>query len=80
MSRFNLSDIQSSTLLYATDSLDEMFDVVQPMIQTHGPSALAGLTLSIQTADPDQTIEVDDEKIMLLLQSRKEHTSTATRH
>jgi len=80
MSRFNLSDIQSSTLLYATDTLDEMFDVVQPIIQDHGLSALTGLTLSMQTEDSDETIEVDDEEIMLLLQSRKEHTSTATRH
>lgn len=80
MSRFNLSDIQSSTLLYATDSLNEIFDVVQPMIQDHGLSALTGLTLSMQTEDSDETIEVDDEEIMLLLQSRKEHTSTATRH
>jgi hypothetical protein len=72
MSQFNLSDIQSSTLLLSSDSLDEVLDVVLSLIQTEGPDGLTGLTLSLQDPESNEFQDYDNEKILKALQTRKE--------
>jgi hypothetical protein len=63
MSRYNLADIQSSTLLYATDSVDEMIAIVQDLIRQDGTDALAGLSLSVHDASGD-VAEFDHKGIL----------------
>ncbi len=73
MSRFNLSDIQSSTLIYATDSLDEMFGVVQTLIQTNGLDALVGFTLSVQSPIQMNSLRLKTKRSRLCC-NRERHT------
>lgn len=63
MSRYNLSDIQSSTVLYASDSIDEMIDVVQTLIDRDGQDALAGFSLSVKVNDSETYVEFDNAEI-----------------
>lgn len=72
MSQFNLSDIQSSTLLMSSDSLDEVLEVVQSLIKTEGPDGLTGLTLSLQDLDSDEYVDYDNEEILTALRLRRE--------
>jgi len=66
MSRYNLSDIQSSTLILSTDSVREMFDVVHNLVQ-EGDDGLSGLSLSVKVADTDEYVEFDDADILSVL-------------
>ena len=45
MSQFNLSDIQSSSLLLSSDSFDEVSGIVATMKDEGGDQALDGLVL-----------------------------------
>lgn len=69
MSRFNLSDRQSSTVIYMSDTLDEMFDVVQSILQDDGLAGLEGLSLSVRSEESGEFNDYDDEEIMLTLQA-----------
>jgi hypothetical protein len=79
MSRYNLADIQSSTVLFASDSPDAMDDVVQSMVQRNEPDVLQGLTLSVQTADESEFVEFSDREIVRALQAMKAVDLAATR-
>jgi hypothetical protein len=67
MSRYTLSDIQSSTLLMTTDSTTEMFDVVRNLENDGGEESLVGLSLSVRIADSDEYVEFDDADILSVL-------------
>jgi hypothetical protein len=67
MSQFNLSDIQSSTLLLSSDSLDEVLDVVQSLIQAEGQDGVTGLTLSLQDPKSNGFLDYDNEEILTAL-------------
>lgn len=71
MSRYNLSDIQSSTVLYASDSVNEVIDVVQTLIDQDGPDALAGLSLGVRVHDSGAYMEFENTEILHELKSRK---------
>ncbi len=69
MSRYNLADRDSSTLIYATDSLDDMFELVSTMVADDGTVALEGLSLSMQSGETEQFDSFADDQVMLALQS-----------
>ena len=71
MSRYNLADIQSSTVSFASDSLDTMDDMVQSMVQRNEPDVLRGLTLSVQTDDEDEFVEFSERELVRALQAMK---------
>jgi hypothetical protein len=79
MSRYNLADIQSSTLLFASDSLDAMDDVVQALVRRDEPTVLQELTLSVQRADESEFVEFSDREIVRALQAMKAVDLAATR-
>jgi hypothetical protein len=62
MARYNLTDLQSSTLLFATDSVSEMVAIVQDLIRQDGSGALAGLSLSVQNSS-GEVMDFDEEDI-----------------
>lgn len=71
MSQFNLSDIQSSTVLYTSDSVSEMTDVVRTLIDQDGSEALDGLSLSVRVHDSDEYMEFESREILHALTSRR---------
>ena len=79
MSRFNLADIQSATVLFSSDSLNEMYDVVQAMAQRDEPDVLEGLTLSVQTVRQDEFVEFSEREIVRALQAMQAVDWAATR-
>lgn len=80
MSRFNLADRQSSTVLYSTDSLDDMFEVVQSILHDDGLDGLNGMSLSVQNEESGEFDDYDDEEVMLTLQALRARAWVASHH
>lgn len=69
MSRYNLADRQSSTILFSSDSLQDVFNVVQSILGDDGLDGLDGMSLSVLSEDSGEFDDYDDEEIMLTLQA-----------
>jgi uncharacterized protein YwgA len=80
MSRFNLADRLSSTILFSTDNLDEMFEAVQSILQDDGLDGLEGMSLSVQSEESGEFGDYDDEEVMLALQAHRAQAWTESHH
>jgi len=79
MSRFNLADIPSSTLIFATDSLDEVAAIVQTLVQRDGLSSLDDVSLSVQTVNESEYVDFSASEIVRVLMAMQAEGVAASR-
>lgn len=79
MPRFNLADRESSTLIYATDSLEDMVAFVSTMLAEDGNEALDGLSLSMQRERSSRVDSFADEAMVEALHSYQHHAGPTRR-
>lgn len=72
MTQFNLADRLSSTLVYATDSLDDMVEFVSAMVDDDGVEALDGLSLSMPSDTSSRYDSFADAQMLPALQAQHE--------
>lgn len=80
MSRFNLADRQSSTVLFSSDSLDEMFEAVQSILRDDGLDGLNGMSLSVQSDESGEFDDYDDDEVMLTLHALRARVWVDAQH
>ena len=71
MSLFNLADIESSTLLLASDSLDEMDRAIHSILETDSHTGLRGLCLSIVNERTNEYADFEADHMLDALRALK---------
>ena len=80
MSRYNLANRQSSTILFSSDSLTDMFDVVQSILGDDGLDGLDGMSLSVRSEESGEFDDYNDDEVMLTLQALRAKEWVESRH
>ena len=71
MSLFNLADIESSTLLLASNSLDEMDRAIHSIVKASDLAGLSGLCLSIVNERTNEYAEFEAEHMLDAMRALK---------